>query len=448
MKLKRIANLLLVLLVTSPVAGALEQARANESTQAARVAHYSQLIFRESPFADLRGAYPIAPELAKSYKHYRFVYDQYDRVIEVTFRHGDDIHSLNISRTALLFTPVIQLEYSKNKEIRTFYDRFMNPVTSNGSFREEFDLDDDGNRIALRFYDFNDQPIENQWGISRYEWSIDSRGTVTENRYNLKQEPVPIRPHFPFFCLKLHYDQRGLLSMMENYGKNCEHLTNNELNAAQDRLQYDSHGGFYAWNVYDADEKRAVGNGPEVARGVIVRDSRGHSIGEFYQDTQGQIMTNSYGWTNTKASFDGHGNMIRRLNLNSNDEPEINANLGYQGYYAEYDSLGVNRELLRYIDINGQPATHKTRGFHAVEIEYDEVGNQLQVSYKDAKGRLIDRLDNCVAIIRYAYDSRHRRISAKRYNASNEATESCNGKWHETNYYYFENGPLSRTERH
>lgn len=448
MKIRAAVTTLLVLLIINPVIGVLESAGASEAGAGTKVAYYSQLVFRETPFADLRGAYPISHEGAKSYKHYRFVYDQNDRVIEVSFRHGNEIHDLNISRTALLFTPVIRIEYREKKEIRTFYDPFMNPMTSNGSFREEFDLDDDGNRVALQFFDFNDQTIENDWGISRYEWSIDARGSVTENRHNLKREPVEIRPHFPFFCLKLHYDQRGLLTMMENYGRNCEQLTNNELNAAQDRLQYNAQGGFYAWNVYNADEERAVGNGPAVARGVIVRDSRGHSIGEYYEDTHGQIMTSSYGWTNTKASFDAHGNMIKRSNFKANEQPAINANFGYHGYAAEFDHQGVNRQLLYYLDINGQAAIHKFRGYHSVQTEHDEVGNQLSISFRDKNGELVNRLDNCVAVIRYAYDSRHRRVSTKYYDASHKVTQSCTEKWHETNYYYYENGPLSHTERH
>jgi hypothetical protein len=238
-------------------------------TTAERVAYYAHMPFRETPFADLRGIYPITAFEARRHKHFRFVYDAKDRPVEVSFRFGDETQNLNITRNALTFTPVIRIEYEDGRETRSFYDRFMNPTLANGAFREEYELDDDGNRLSLKFYDVEGARIESDWSVYAYEWSIDRRGTVTEKRFNSQGEPVSIRPHFPFYCLKLHYDQRGLLALMENYGKTCEELTLNNLNAAQDKLQYNTRGGFYAWNVYNAEEERSLGNGPMVARGIM-----------------------------------------------------------------------------------------------------------------------------------------------------------------------------------
>ncbi len=69
-------------------------------------------------------------------------------------------------------------------------------MNANGVFREEYALDEDGNRVSLRFYDVEDQRVESDWGIYAYEWSLDRRGTVTETRSDRHGEPVSIRPQF------------------------------------------------------------------------------------------------------------------------------------------------------------------------------------------------------------------------------------------------------------
>jgi len=419
------------------------------SSAPAHVAYFSQMVFRESPISDLRGAYPISSEQARAYKHYRFTYDHAGRVIEVAFRHGDQIQELNISRNALIFTPVIQIEYRGNTETRQFYDRFMNPANSNGAFREIYDLDQDGNRVALHFHDFYGHPIDNEWSISRYEWEIDGWGVVTENRFNLAGEPVSIRPDFPFYCLKLYYDPRSFLATMENHGKRCAGLTDNALNAAQDRLQYNAQGGFYAWNVYNARQERSIGNGPRVARGLIVRDRLGHSIGEYYQDTGGQMMTNAYGWTDTKAEFDDHGNMIKRYNLGIDGKPVNNPITGYCGYNIKFDEKGIYRRLLKYFDETGAAATHAERGYHAVKTDHNDVGNVIGLTYFDQFGSPVNRTDNCVARIENSFDAKNRIVRTRRFNAAGEAVTSCHGSaeniWHETQYFYIENGPLSHS---
>lgn len=432
------------------IALAPAQGKASNSTTGAavRVAHYAHMPFRETAFADLRGIYSMTEAESRTRKHYRFVYDASDRPIEVSFRLGDRIQDLNISRNAVTFTPVTRIRYEDGREIRTFFDRWMNPALANGVYREIYELDDDGNRASLHFFDADGERIESSWGIYSYEWSVDRRGTVTENRFDRDREPVSIRPHFPFYCLKLHYDQRGLLALMENYGLQCEQLTLNDMNGAQDKLQYSAQGGAYAWNVYDADEKRAIGNGPMVARGIMERDASGHTRREFYEDTDGNIMTNAYGWTNTIADFDDHGNMIERFNHDASGERINNPQLGYSGYVMVFDANGEHRESLEYRDANGEPATHAIRGYHTVKNEYDDAGNRRWSRFEDADGNLVVRSDYCAAVFEYAYDDRNRLESMRLLDEDLQAAQHCTEGWHETTYHYHPAGPLQRTEKH
>ena len=408
-----------------------------------RVAYYAHMPFRETAFADLRGIYPLTLEQSRHHKHYKFVYDDKDRPVEVSFRLGDEIQNLNISRNALTFTPVIRIDYEDGLEVRHFYDRFMNPTLSNGVFREVYELDDDGNRVSLQFYDVENKRTESDWGVYVYEWSVDRTGSVTETRVSREGKAVSIRPHFPFYCLKLHYDQRGLLALMENYGESCDELTLNKLNAAQDKLQYNSSGGIYAWNVYDANEQRSVGNGPMVARGIMERDALGHTTREYYEDADGQIITNAYGWTNTFASFDDFGNMVGRFNHDAEGKRINNSLLAYSGYTMAFDAQGEHRLKLSYQNADGSPATHLTRGYHAVETEYDEQGNRIRLRFEDAAGDLVNRKDYCAAVFEYSYDNRNRITSMRLFDEKRQPARHCEDGWHERSYHYHPRGPLA-----
>lgn len=415
-------------------------------SDAERTAYYAHIPFRETPFADLRGIYPITEKQARHYNHFRFLYDVEDRPVEVSFRIGNEIRNLNISRTNLTFTPVIRIKYEDGKEIRTFFDRFMNSTLANGVFREEYELDEDGNRMSLKFYDVEDERVESNWGIYVYEWSVDRRGTVTETRFDSHGKPVSIRPHFPFYCLKLHYDQRGLLALMENYGKTCEQLTLNNMNGAQDKLQYNDHGGIYAWNVYDTQEQRSIGNGPKVARGIMERDSYGHTTREYYEDADGKIMTSAHGWTNTFATFDTRGNMVERFNHDADGRRANNPLLGYSGSVMVFDDNGKNRTSVSLQNADGSPATHLTRGYHSVKTDYDDAGNRVRTRFEDSAGKPVNNKEYCAAFLEYSFDDRNRRVSIRLFDEQMKPARHCEDGWHKKTYHYHAKGPFSHTE--
>jgi len=408
--------------------------------------YYAHLPFRETPFADIRGIYPISKEKASHYKHFEIRYDQLRRPLEVLFKQGNQIVPLNISRNVVTYAPNIRIEYQDNKEIRHFFDTSGNPVTSNGSFKEVFELDNNGDRHSLKFYDFQNQQIENNWGIYEYSWSIDRSGTVTERRTNKAGEFVEIRPHFSFFCLKLHYNQKGLLALMENYGLDCQSLTMNNQNGAQDKLEFNAFGGLVAWNVYDDNQERSVGNGPKVARGILELDKNGNSLREYYQNEVGKMMANAYGWTDTYATFDESGNMTSRYNYDSNGKKAMNTSLGYSGYKITYDPQGIHRIHLSYYDEKDNPVVHSQRGYHSVATQYDKKGNRSKIDFFDIDGKPVNRIDTCAASMQYSFDQHNRIKSVKLFDKNNKPTTHCKQNWRERNYSYFKDGPLKNIE--
>lgn len=368
--------------------------------QATTEQRYSQMPFRETPYADIKGIFPLSESQAQGRKHYIISYDHLHRVVEVRFVLNNDVVPLNINKNVVTHAPHIKIEYQDDQEIRRFYDQYGNPSLSNGAFKEVYRLDELGQRISLHFLDDEGERISSGWGIYEYIWTTDDKGTVTEQRFDETGEPAEIRPGFPFYCLKLHYDQRGFLAMMENYGTECEVLTENSLNAAQDKLIYNEMGFMSSWNVFNGEQERARGNGPNVASGIMEHDEFGNTTREYYLDENGERISNAYGWFDSIAAYDAHGNMISRFNHSLDGSTSNIERLGYAGYRMTYDKQGRFRTSLAYFDEDNNPTQHRNRGYHMVKHYYED-GRLSRLEFLDENLRLTNRTDNGIASIQY-----------------------------------------------
>lgn len=389
------------------------------------VAYFANMPFRETPYADLRGIFPISKTQAQTRKHYRFKYDVQGRVTEVAFMQGDDYMPLNISRNALTHASITKITYLDNGESRLFFDHLGEPTTSNGVYREEYRYNKLGYRTSLKFYNEADEQIESRWEIYLYEWHTDKFGTVTEQRFNKVGEPASLRRGFKFYRLKLHYDARGWLSMMENYGKDCKELTLSSQNGAQDKLEYDINGAILSWNVFNEKQQPVSGNGPNVTRGIMIPDEFGHTIRQYYLDAEGNQITNAYGWTDSTSLYDSHGNMKSRFNYNAEGKRIINPQVGYSGYRFTYDKEGKYRTSMAYYDENDKPAYHSVRGYHRLVTRRDAKGQLESHKFLDSQGNLVSRKDNCVATIMYQYGEKNEIKETIRLDANRKPVTSC-----------------------
>ena len=231
----------------------------------ADVRHFGTLPFRETPFAALRGLRPMSAERAATRNHYRFHYDDTGRLRRVTFQLGERLREPNDTANFFFRTPRVDIDYAPGVEAHTYFDDNGHPMLLRGVYRAVYELKDDGWPRTLRYEGVDDEPVENTWGIARYEWSIADDGVVTERRFNLAGEPAPMRGNLPFGIVSFHYGPEGLLAVMRNVGEDGA-LVMNALNAAQDKLEYNRAGDVIAWNVLDTDGKHVRGNSAATSR--------------------------------------------------------------------------------------------------------------------------------------------------------------------------------------
>ncbi|MBX3174361.1 MAG: hypothetical protein KF709_08100 [Gemmatimonadaceae bacterium] len=372
--------------------------------------YFAALSFVESPFEDVVGVHRMTAEEASRRNHFRLEYGADRRLARVVFGLGDIPRAPDHTGNALSEAPVTEICYAEGVETRRFRDAHGNPIYTKGNVAEErFTLDSLGYRRSLTFHDADGAPIQNGWGVARYEWSIEKDGTVIEERFDAAGAAAPIRPGFPFFRLRLHFGPAGYLALMENIDAQGR-LVENTMHAAQDKLEFAADGQMLAWNVYDGREARAEGNGPRVARGIREFSASGFEFSEHYRDRNGASMSNAYGFTRSLATFDRFGNMLSRFNHDSSGQRIVNSETGYSGYVFRWDASGLRRLGLAYFAADGRPTLHRERGYHRTEERYDAAGDLVELAYLDRAGRPVNRSDNGVAVIRTRFDERHRPV--------------------------------------
>lgn len=337
-------------------------------TFAQKTEYYRHLLFLETHFSDIEGVHPINKQESKNEAHYRFVYDKKNRLIEVSHRIGDDIISRNGNWDSFIwFSPKMTIAYEKGKEIRSFYNNLDEQIEAHGKmYKAVFNLDNKGSRKALKIYDKDNKPSQNRWGVHRYEWTIEDKGTVIEKRFNLKNEPTAFRPDLTFYTVRLDYGNDNQLDFMYHIDENGN-LKNNSLQAGLDRIVYDNEGNFSRWMVFDKDRKPVEGNQPQLAIGEHLYDSKGNKVELRGYDVMGRVKAMPDGVARELKSYDSFNNLIEVKNL------DIKGKL-LEHIKREYSEDGRRMEWLKFLDDQGNLTMHSRFGFAALKFEYDTKG--------------------------------------------------------------------------
>ena len=401
---------------------------------------YSTLAFRESPWADFRGVVRLSPEAAARRNHYRFVRDRHGRLVELSFRLGAQLRAPNHTANLFFRSSMVRISYRDGLEVRRFFDRRGHPVAVAGTvFEERYELDAKGRRSALRFYDAAGEPVESGWGIASYHWRIDPDGSVVEWRKDARGHPVAIRPRFDFGVLRLHYDARGDIALMQNLSRDGG-LRENGTGVAQDRLAFDRRGRFLGWNVLDARGRPRRGNGPNVARGIVTPDRWGYEAAVRFEGEAGEPIRNAYGWGGSRTVYDDFGNWRARSFYDEQGRPLKIAHLGYHRYVFEWDASGLLNLGMRYLDTEGRPVPHLERGYAEIEYRHDERGNTTAILFLDTAGRPVARTDTGVAQIERRYDSTDRLVEERCFDADGRRVRDRRRGFAVARYRYDERG--------
>lgn len=330
--------------------------------------YYRNMVFRESPVEDIRGRHEIDAVIAAKVIHFRFRYDDQNRLIEVSRRVGDKLTENDGSFPGFFWwAPKLDISYETGKEIRHFSDVANERTTAHGNvFRMEFLLDEKKRRTRLNYFDKDGKPVDSEWGIHEYRWKHPQAGVIVEERSSVTGAPATMRSNLLFKTIRMEFGQDDLLDFVFHIDAKGD-LVENETGAAVDRIVYDLHGNFIRWQVYDKMRRPKNGNDPLVAMGEYTYDHLGNSIMLRGYGEQGENRLFSWGG-NQPFTYDERGN------ITSIGTVDLDGKL-LREERLEYNDDGSRVEWIKYFDGQGKPDPNQP--YFALKLLYSDKGKRL-----------------------------------------------------------------------
>lgn len=331
--------------------------------------YFRHIMFRESPYATYRGIHPVVSQENPDVAHYEFEYDEQGRVDSISYQINERLIRRNgVWDSFIWFAPKVNIDYQDNKEIHTYYNADGKQITAHGNvYQAQYQLDPEGRRQTLVFFDEAGNKSESAWNIHRYEWQH-KNGKVYEKRFNLAGEQQFLRPDLQFHEIELEYDDDGKLSFMRNLGLTGT-PANNETGAGIDRIVYDHNGNFVRWQVYDKDANPIEGNEPGVHIGEHLYDQYGNKVGFRGFDRHGNQVPFSWGTYEDVQLYNTDGNQTDRITYNADGSLAAHLSFEYSDDKTEFvwiKSLNEDHNLI---------ASPMLGGAAALKFDYQDDGS-------------------------------------------------------------------------
>lgn len=314
----------------------------------ANVKYYKQLLFSETPWDVERGSHEISADEAGKVNNYKFIWNEDGTLASVEYNRDGVLLGYSSLRAAK-----ITYTYEGNKQIKHFFNENGEQIESGGAFTNEYTLDADGMRVAMRFLDKEGNPTENRNDIHNYVWSKLDNGMIRELRYNLNEEETIMNPFCPFYELRFTYDDNGYVTRMAN---------------------------FEADTMYNCTAENCGDVG--VSYFLFENNENGDLLSFSVHSTTGQLSNLYWGWAKRKNVVDESGNLVKVTIYDQDDEM-----LGGKGIPVtqnEYDEYGALVKSIS-MDADGNVVNNPNNGVAIVEYKYDEQGKRTETLRYDSE---------------------------------------------------------------
>ena len=309
------------------------------------IEYYRNLQFSETPYDTEKGIHPISAGDAKTINAYKFTYDDSGRLLSVEFVRNNVLLGYSSMGAAK-----ITYEYKDDKQIKHYFDKDNQPVEPSGVYTAEYTLDQNGNRIGLKFYDKNGTPIENRNNIHSWKWSILPDGMVRELRYNLANEETIMNPFCPFYELRFSYNDKGYVTRMANYMGdtlyNCTAENCGDIGVSYFTFVPNENGdleSFSVFNVFGQMSNLYAGWSKRVSK----FDENGYVLETAVYDQDDEYVSGN-SVPVTQNIYDEHGALIEVRNMDKDRNIINNPENGVAIIEHKYDDLGNRTETFRY----------------------------------------------------------------------------------------------------
>lgn len=340
--------------------------------------YYWSMPFRESPFQQIKGINPMSAEKAQGTNHYKLTYEN-DKLVEYSFQLGGSLKSPEqhwYTEPGFIVAPKTKVIWGENKEIRQYFDAANKRVAIDGVWEEVISYDNQGRRIAMKYFDDEGNPAENINGVHHYQWQSHNKLSVVETRFNKAGNPTPTRPRFEYLTVRLNFNDRGWLQKIEHLDATNLQLTADSAGAAQNTFKYDKQGNFIEWRVMDVNGKTVVGTTGIAFENQFYNDMGQLTHAKFY-NVNGEQIPLPWGPYSRKQIYDEFGNSVQDLFL---DKAGLlmTSNLDIAKIETSWSQDGVRLLEVNYLDLDGKLTNVKGRDYARKVYLYSDDGSLNQ----------------------------------------------------------------------
>lgn len=322
-----------------------KQKTASKSNQP-KIENFRTILFSETPWDIERGGHKVTPGDVKDLNTYKFTRDDKGRLISVEFVRNDVL----LGYSSMGGAAKITYDYIDNKQIKKYFDKDNKQISSGGVYTAEYELDNSGMRIGLRFLDEAGKLFENRNKIASWKWSKLDNGMIKENRFNLKSDEVVMNEFCPFFELRFTYNQNGYVARMANYQAdtlyNCTAENCGDIGVSYFLFESNKDGDVENFSVHNT-----AGQYSNLywgwAKRVNTYNENGYPTQTSYFDQDKEYVGGKL-IPVTQYAYDNHGSITKVVNMDKTMNIYNSPETGVAITEYKYDDAGQRVETLRY----------------------------------------------------------------------------------------------------
>lgn len=309
------------------------------------VKYYRGIQFSETPWDTEEGLHELSAEEAKTINNYKLTFNGNNQLASVEYNRNNlllDYSSINAAK--------ITYTYEGDKQLKRFFNAKNEPIKNGGASVFEYTLDAGGMRVAMRYLDENNAPVENRNKIHNYQWTKLPSGMIKELRYNLAGASVVMNEFCPFYELRFSYDEKGLVTRMANYQAdslyNCTAENCGDIGVSYFKFDYNEAGDLLSFSVHNtAGQLSNLYWG--WAKRVNVVDANGY-VTETTQYDQDNEYLSGKNVPVTLSEYDQHGALVKRISADKEKKIVNNPGNGVAIVAYKYNEQGQRTETLQY----------------------------------------------------------------------------------------------------
>lgn len=250
----------------------------------------------------------------------------------------------------------------------------------------EYEYDDEGHKTKMTFLGLDGNPRGNKRGLATKEYGYDEEGNLNEVRY-LTVDGSASSDGSNVAMVRIDRDSYGNRKSERYYNLEGEPMLRSGLNIAGFDYELDDYGQPISQICIGTDGKVAYCN-TGAAKTKLTYNDNGYQIRCEYLDEKDSLVNiSSEGSTYaiTEMDVNDRGLMTAQNTLDRFGKPAEDKD-GVANYNLELDSVGRILSVSRY-NKEGKPTLYG--GFYYKNtIKYDQLGNQTEFNYYNAKNEL------------------------------------------------------------